>query len=502
MSVSDAEVAQEYRRRNEKVKLDVVPLTPDAFSSQVTVSDADVAGYFDKRKETYRIGEKRKIRYALVDVEQSASRSRCPRRRSRRSTSRTSRSTRSPSRFAPATSCCKTEGKDEAAVKAQAEDVLKRVKAGEDFAALAKQYLRGRLATTPRAATSTTSAAATMVPEFEQAAFAMKAGDISDLVKTSFGFHIIKLADHRQATTRAARRGADRDRGSAEVAEGAAAGRTDRQGLEAQMKTPADLDRIAKERSFHVQDTGLFLRDEPIDGLGPAPEVSAQAFQLADGAVSPALRVSRGWVFVTVTARRNRVRAAAGRSARPGARRSGARARRGDRQDQGRRDRRDAQGARRTSPRRPRRPASRSRRPSSIAARLGDAGHRRQPGDRQGRLRAAARRRQRSDRHAAGHGDRARRRKRKPSPTIRSRPAPNQTRDELVNQRRDRFFSGYMVKAKEKLKIDIKQDTLARAISPAARRRCALSDVPKFRSVEVQSSDLEVRNRGSPERPL
>jgi parvulin-like peptidyl-prolyl isomerase len=43
----------------------------------------------------------------------------------------------------------------------------------------------------------------------------------------------------------------------------------------------------------------------------------------------------------------------------------------------------------------------------------------------------------------------------------------DQTRDELLNQRRDRFFSGYMVKAKEKLKIQINQETLARAVGPA-----------------------------------
>jgi hypothetical protein len=41
------------------------------------------------------------------------------------------------------------------------------------------------------------------------------------------------------------------------------------------------------------------------------------------------------------------------------------------------------------------------------------------------------------------------------------------TREELVNQRRDRFFSGYMLEAKKKLKIEINQETLARAVGPA-----------------------------------
>ena len=70
MSVSDIEVAAEYRKRNEKVKLDVVPITADAFKSQVTVNDAELAAAFEKNKESYRIGEKRKIKYAQVNVEQ------------------------------------------------------------------------------------------------------------------------------------------------------------------------------------------------------------------------------------------------------------------------------------------------------------------------------------------------------------------------------------------------------------------------------------------------
>ncbi len=70
MSVSDGEVDAEYRKRNEKVKLDLVPVTADAFKSQVTVGDAELAAYFDKKKDSYRIGEKRKIKFAEVDVEQ------------------------------------------------------------------------------------------------------------------------------------------------------------------------------------------------------------------------------------------------------------------------------------------------------------------------------------------------------------------------------------------------------------------------------------------------
>jgi peptidyl-prolyl cis-trans isomerase C len=77
----------------------------------------------------------------------------------------------------------------------QAEGVLKRAKAGEDFAALAKQYSKdgsaqqgGDLNFFPRGQ---------MVPAFEQAAFALKPGEISGIVETQFGYHIIKATEHK-----------------------------------------------------------------------------------------------------------------------------------------------------------------------------------------------------------------------------------------------------------------------------------------------------------------
>jgi peptidyl-prolyl cis-trans isomerase C len=85
------------------------------------------------------------------------------------------------------------------AARAKAEDVLKQVKAGGDFAALAQQHSQdgsaaggGDLGFFPRGQ---------MVKAFEDAAFGMKPGQVSDLVESEFGFHIIKVTDHRTART-------------------------------------------------------------------------------------------------------------------------------------------------------------------------------------------------------------------------------------------------------------------------------------------------------------
>jgi peptidyl-prolyl cis-trans isomerase D len=304
MSVSDADVADEYRRRNEKVKLDVVPITADAFTSQVSVNDADLAAHFEKNKDRYRIGEKRKVKYAVVDVERVRETVKISDAEIEAFYKQNLATYQMPEEVRASHILFKTEGKTEADVEAKAAEVLKRAKAGEDFAALAKQYSEDD-SNNSKGGDLNYFTRGAMVPEFENAAFSMKTGEISDLVKTSFGFHIIKKVDHKQPTTRPVSevRGELEDQLKWQKAQSEAEQQA--KALAAQIKTPADLDRVAKERGLHTQETGLLLRDDPIDGLGPAPEVSAQVFQLQEGGVTPALRVARGWVFAALTGKQD-----------------------------------------------------------------------------------------------------------------------------------------------------------------------------------------------------
>jgi peptidyl-prolyl cis-trans isomerase D len=198
MSVADADVAAEFTRRNEKVKLDLVTLTPDGFRNQVAVTAAEVQARFDANKETYRIGEKRKVRYALVEVDKVRERVEVPPADIQAFYEQNKAQYTTEGRVRASHILLKTEGKDEAAVRARADELLKQARGGADFAALAKANSEDE-GSAVNGGDLNYFGRGRMVPEFEAAAFALKDGEISDLVKTPFGFHIIKMVEHRDA---------------------------------------------------------------------------------------------------------------------------------------------------------------------------------------------------------------------------------------------------------------------------------------------------------------
>jgi peptidyl-prolyl cis-trans isomerase D len=305
IAVSDADLEREYRARNEKVKLQVVALTADKFRDKVTVNDADVASYYDAHKAEYRKGEQRKIRYLLIDRDQLRARVTVTPQDVESYYNSNIQQFQMPEQVRASHILLKTEGKDEAAVRKQAEEVLKEAKApAADFAALAKKYSEDE-GSKANGGDLDYFTKGRMVPEFEQAAFSMQPGQISDLVKSQFGFHIIKVVDKKAAATRPL------DEVRTQIQEMLASQRVEQQladrtrDLDARVKKPSDFDAVGKEAGLVVNETALFAREEPVPGIGAAPEVSNDAFQLKDGEVSRALQSPRGPMYITVTGKRD-----------------------------------------------------------------------------------------------------------------------------------------------------------------------------------------------------
>jgi peptidyl-prolyl cis-trans isomerase D len=304
MAVPDSDLEREYTQRNEKVKLQVVALTADRFRDKVTVSDADVAAHFASHSAEYRKGEQRKIRYLLLDRDLARQKVVVPPTDVQRYYNDNIQQYETPEQVRASHILLETAGKNDADVKKRAEEILKQVKSGADFAELAKKVSEDK-GSKANGGDLDYFGRGRMVPEFEQAAFSMQPGQISDLVKSQFGYHIIKVVDKRAGSTRPLEevRAQIQQQLVMQLADQQLATRAAE--LEKRIDDPGDLDTIAKELGVMVQESSLFQRDDPVPGLGVAPQVAFEAFELADKKVSRAISTGRGAVFITVTEKKD-----------------------------------------------------------------------------------------------------------------------------------------------------------------------------------------------------
>ena len=300
MRVSDAEVAGEHRRRNERIRVDVVAFRAADFRDEVEATDDDVALLFAEESASYEIAEKRRLRFLLVDQTAIFDSLTLTEDEVRLYYDANLPQYQTPGQVRASHILLRVDGDDDEAVAARAAALAAEARGGADFAELAREHSEdetnaesgGDLGSFGRGR---------MVPEFENAAFAMAAGEVSDPVRSPFGFHVIQVTEKQEEVTQpfAEVRGAienvlKRERSSARATSLARA-------IAAEATTPADLERAASARGYELQESGFAARGEPILGLGLAQEVSAQAFAIDPGSVAGPVPTPSGPAFVTVT---------------------------------------------------------------------------------------------------------------------------------------------------------------------------------------------------------
>ena len=208
--VTDAEVENEYRRQNTKAKLKYIQFQHFGYSGAAKVDDAEAQAYFEAHKEKYEKGEEVNLRFIKLDPQNFISgedlQAYYNENRQEFKTPEVVKARHILKRFPS-----NATDEQKAEVKTEAEKLLETVKAaiaeGEDFAELAKQHsedvgsapqggaLRGRNPNLPR---GDYFARGDMVQSFEKAAFdELAPGEVSDLVESRFGYHIIKLEEKR-----------------------------------------------------------------------------------------------------------------------------------------------------------------------------------------------------------------------------------------------------------------------------------------------------------------
>ncbi len=285
-TVSDADIEEEFIKQNEKVNLNFVSVNPVNFEKSVKVTEEALESFYADNQEQFRAPARISLRYLQFDparyidelVLEDAEIEKFYRR---------NRDLFSIEEAVTAAHILikvdQTASEEKQAEKRElAEKVLAKANAGEDFAALARKY-SDDTGSAVKGGDLGSFGRGTMVPEFEQTAFSLNPGEISELVETTFGLHIIKVISYV----------APGEKPLTEVIDKVKAGlRVEKSGKYAFEKAmdayninrkTGDLEKAAAEFNLGIKETGLFANGQYIDGIGTAPDISDAAFALQQG---------------------------------------------------------------------------------------------------------------------------------------------------------------------------------------------------------------------------
>jgi peptidyl-prolyl cis-trans isomerase D len=309
VSVAKQDVQQEYTRQNTKVKFMYAVLSLDDVSKTIKPTEAELKTYYDQHKANYAnsVPEKRQIKYAVIDSSRVASQVQVTPGDLQSYYRDHEDQYRVPEQVNVRHILIKTplpgpDGKvdDNAlkAAKAKAEDVLKQLKAGGNFADLAKKYSDDTVSAEKGGDLGWINRGQT-VAEFEKAAFSLKKGETSGLIQSSYGFHIIQLVDKHDAQMKSL---ADvkneiepivRQQKAQVAADNLAnkfANQAKSQGLE----------KAAQANGLDVITSNMVTRTDTLPGIGAAPQFMDAVFSAPEQGSPESASTPQGYVVFQV----------------------------------------------------------------------------------------------------------------------------------------------------------------------------------------------------------
>ena len=305
VSVSPAEIEQEFRFQNEKVKLDYALAKPDELAAKIAPDDAEIKSYFEQNKAKFQIPDKRVVRYGLLDLTQLRQNTIVSDEELKAAYQANIQQFQVQNRVHAEHILFLTTGKTDAEVveiKKNAENVLAQVKKNPaSFEDLATKYSEDPGSKTKKGDLGWIVQGQT-VPEFEKAAFSLQKGQISDLIRTQYGFHIIKVVDKETAHTKPFDEVKDQLRTPLllQKVDQEAAGVADKMSAEIRQSNKVTLDELAAKYHLAVADAHAVAANEPVLELGNSQAVKDEIFRLRQGELSLPLRTDRGYVVLSL----------------------------------------------------------------------------------------------------------------------------------------------------------------------------------------------------------
>jgi len=197
--VTPQEIEQDYKHSHDKVKVEWVKIEADKLKPEVQVTPDEMRKYYEGNKTAYQVPEKKNLGILIIDQAKLEQTIQPTDAQLLRAYNENKDTYRTPERVKVRHILLKTPEKDpkaEAAVKTKAEALLKQLKGGGNFAELAKKNSEDTSSAVNGGELPDWIVKGQTVPEFEKVAFSAKPGEVSDLVKTVYGYHILQVIAH------------------------------------------------------------------------------------------------------------------------------------------------------------------------------------------------------------------------------------------------------------------------------------------------------------------
>jgi peptidyl-prolyl cis-trans isomerase D len=293
--VSPSEAESEYHKENDKVKISFVALSPDKLKGQVTATPEEIKDYFNKNRTAFQIDEKRAVKVLALDEETVASGLNVTDAELRQAYNSNLDRYRTPERVKVRHILLKTVGKPKEEwpkIKARAEELLKQIKGGADFAELAKKNSEDPSSAVNGGAMDWITKGQT-VPNFEKTAFSLKPKEISPVIETEYGYHIVQLLEKEDARLKPfeevkselateARKQVLFDKLQNPVD----------QARDAVTKTPGQVDAIAQKFGMKEANGDKIGRFDPVPEIGVNQELTEAIFSLPVNGVTPVVQAA------------------------------------------------------------------------------------------------------------------------------------------------------------------------------------------------------------------
>jgi peptidyl-prolyl cis-trans isomerase D len=201
--VTPQEIEAEYKKKNEKIKIQYVKLLSDKLKAEATPNADEIQKYYQANAARYTTPERKNLVVLVADQAKLMQSVNPTDNELQAAYNMNKQSFQTPERVQVVHILVNTQNKtgdEEAKLKAKAEDLLKQVRSGANVTELVKKYSDdpGKVQNNGEYWVQQDSG---MVPEFKAAAFRLKPGE-SDIVKTTYGYHVMKVLKHEDAHLR------------------------------------------------------------------------------------------------------------------------------------------------------------------------------------------------------------------------------------------------------------------------------------------------------------